>query len=329
MNQQYHTPIEDLLVKHLLNEANPDEVRFIEDWLSANPANGRYYQELKLIWEKSLPLSPGRIDEANDEEEEAWQTFRRKIRIAEHASDSRSRPIGLPALKWIAAATLLTAIGIALLWNNRTSDAWPAIVSTNAVRTDTLPDGSIITLNKNSSLSPSAYFRKGDRDMDLKGEAFFRIAPNKDRPFRVKTDGVIVTVLGTAFNMRTASGKTEIRVESGRIRVNNHRGNIIVRAAESISLGDDDATLQTHPTAHALHEYYHPRDFNCNDTPLWQLVDALNEAYDAHIIIGDPSLRTRSINTIFQNEPLDRILSILGETLRLKIERTSSGIILK
>ena len=318
MDQHQHTSFENLLVKYLLRETGPEENRRIEEWLAADPANQHYYDQMRLIWEKSLLLTPDPVLHADDEEERAWQTLRQKIRTPDRRTPVRR-------IWWTAvAAILLPAAAFSIFWWRQSSRAaWETIAATNAIRTDTLTDGSIITLNKHSTVSAK------ERTVNLKGEAFFRIAPDTRRPFRVHTNDITITVLGTSFNVTAGINQTTVTVETGAVSVTSRRGSIRVNAGETITLGQNDSALQKQPARAPLHEYYRPRDFVCNDTPLWQLVDALNQAYDVHIVIGNPALRDLPINTVFHDEKLDRVLSVIGETLGIKVIRSSSSITLQ
>jgi ferric-dicitrate binding protein FerR (iron transport regulator) len=66
------------------------------------------------------------------------------------------------------------------------------IVSVNEVKKDTLPDGSFATLNKNSVLTYPAAFKGKTRKVQSKGEAFFNVTPNKQKPFIIDVNDVQV-----------------------------------------------------------------------------------------------------------------------------------------
>ncbi len=66
-----------------------------------------------------------------------------------------------------------------------------------------LPDGSKVWLNSASTLIYPTTFAGNERKVQLKGEAYFEIAPNKNVPFRVESDNQIVEVLGTNFNINS------------------------------------------------------------------------------------------------------------------------------
>ena len=67
----------------------------------------------------------------------------------------------------------------------------------------TLEDGTKVWLNAESQLSYPDTFRSDERRVILKGEAYFRVARNEEKPFYVESDGQLVRVYGTEFNIRT------------------------------------------------------------------------------------------------------------------------------
>jgi transmembrane sensor len=65
----------------------------------------------------------------------------------------------------------------------------------------TLPDGTKVWLNAESSLRFPTAFTEKERAVELTGEAYFEVAPNKNKPFLVKTGQSNTRVLGTSFNI--------------------------------------------------------------------------------------------------------------------------------
>lgn len=64
-----------------------------------------------------------------------------------------------------------------------------------------LPDGTGVWLNSDTELSYSVPFVGDRREVSLKGEAYFDVAHNADKPFVVSAQGQQVEVLGTEFNI--------------------------------------------------------------------------------------------------------------------------------
>jgi ferric-dicitrate binding protein FerR (iron transport regulator) len=74
-----------------------------------------------------------------------------------------------------------------------------------------LPDGSKVWLDAASSLRYPTSFAGKERSVELTGEAYFEIAPQKNQPFMVSSNGVTVEVLGTAFNMMAYPEEDAVR----------------------------------------------------------------------------------------------------------------------
>jgi ferric-dicitrate binding protein FerR (iron transport regulator) len=318
LNQHYHIPLEDLLVKYLLQEASPEERRTVDEWLAADPANQRHYDQLLLIWENSLRLTPrGGLPNIEGEEETVWQVLKEKLHTPTHRAPVR-------ILRWTAAAAAAAAVLFFFLWPRPDPVTWQQTASRDAIRTVTLTDGSIVTLNRHSSLSQPSTFATKERTVILQGEAFFQIAPDKNRPFHIQTNGITVTVLGTSFNVRTQNKKTVVLVETGLVEVYNGQTRVRLQAGETITLDPNDPTPRKQPAGTSVYKYYRPRDFVCRDTPLGELVDALNQAYGDSIVIGNPALRQLPITTTFHDESLHDILDVVKKTLRITIQYSGS-----
>jgi len=88
-----------------------------------------------------------------------------------------------------------------------------------------LPDGSIVSLNALSSLTfPVDISEQKSRSVLLKGEAFFDVAKDENRPFIVKSDNQEIRVLGTKFNVNTYhSNAIKTTLLEGVVLINNDK----------------------------------------------------------------------------------------------------------
>lgn len=84
-----------------------------------------------------------------------------------------------------------------------------------------LPDGSKVWLNAQSVLTFPTQFQTKERFVELTGEAYFEIAHHSAWPFRVKTNGQTVEVLGTHFNVNAypENNQTITTLASGKVKV--------------------------------------------------------------------------------------------------------------
>jgi len=86
----------------------------------------------------------------------------------------------------------------------------------------TLPDNSEVQLNANSFLTHKRFFWELNRNVDLNGEAFFKV--QKGEKFIVKTSYGSVSVLGTQFNIKSRKKSFELKCFEGSVRFNEITG---------------------------------------------------------------------------------------------------------
>ncbi len=303
----------------MLNESEPDEQEQVTQWLAIDSANLDYYNQLKKVWDDSRHLAV----RTKVDENKAWQRFQQRI----HPAPVRRNNIG-----WIRiAASIIIVAGIGLLayWSLNQPVKELTVLAQQTALNDTLPDQSIVTINKGSSISYLAKFKDDTRQVKLKGEAFFNVSPDKEKPFTVLVNDVQVTVVGTSFNVKTINGNTEVVVESGIVKVTRAGKTVELRAKEKIRVDTKDSLMNKEKVADQLYKYYRTKQFVCDDTPLWKLVDVINEAYNSKIVIEDPALRNLQINTVFDNESLDQVLNIISITFDIEVIKKGDTIILK
>jgi len=317
--------MDELLVKYLAEEATPPEQEMVEVWIGTSDTNRCYFQHFQLIWNESQKLASRTAVDEN----KAWQRFQRKVKRSATSGNS---------LKgfawWRVAAGIIVIAGIAWLVSSlfEKGSADPPIVnivSMNEVKKDTLPDGSFATLNKNSVLTYPAAFKGKARKVKLKGEAFFNVTPNKQKPFIIDVNDVQVKVVGTSFNVKSAKGETEIIVETGIVQVTKADTTIELEAGQRILFEAVDTSAQIVVSDDKLYNYYVSRTFVCDNTPLWKLVEKLNEAYDVNIRIRRDALKKLPLNVTFDDESLDVILDVISQTLMIKVSRKENEIILE
>ncbi|UCS91648.1 FecR family protein [Echinicola marina] len=86
-----------------------------------------------------------------------------------------------------------------------------------------LPDGSKVWLNSSSEIEYPIAFSSDERKVKLKGEAYFEVESDLKRPFSVESEGQVVTVHGTHFNINSYSeeGAIKTTLVEGSISVKN------------------------------------------------------------------------------------------------------------
>ena len=323
---QHRDPeMDGLLVKYLLGEASAEERERVSAWCALDTANRRYFDHFRVLWDAGRALAP----EAAVGEDEAWGRFLERRGAA--APAVTVPPVSwfrrLP-LRWVAAALILLAAG-AGVWIYIGRMRTLTLDAQTAALTQTLPDGSEVTLNKHSSLEYPSRFGGSERPVTLHGEGFFRIAPDAHQPFVVRVGDAMVRVLGTSFNVRHRAGGTEVVVETGRVEVSlgDHRQEIGPGERALIAPGGTD--VQKESSQDALYQYYRTRVFVCRSTPLRELVQVLSEAYDTPIRIDRAGAGDDLLTVNLSDESLARVLDIATQTLGLTWSKQGEEVVIK
>ncbi len=128
----------------------------------------------------------------------------------------------LPLTVWLkaAAAIMLLAVASFTVWQ------WQAVEMVNVTtlaetQKVILPDGSIIWLKANSTLTYPDRFKGDTRNISFSGEALFEIAKDKDHPFIIESGAHTATVLGTSFRLAARSETLELTVLTGKVALSS------------------------------------------------------------------------------------------------------------
>jgi len=322
---------EDILIKYILGEASTDEGREIETWKSANHANAKKFEEVKIILETGKRLAEvSPLGEA-----EAWEKFKEK-RVTASREPAKvvlmNRNTNTNWLRIAAAAVLLIGggwIGYALYQQNAANQV-VNIQANNQVRVDTLPDGSVVHLNKNSGISYVGTF-KSKREITLTGEAFFDVKHDEAAPFTVHVNDVTIKDVGTAFNVKSKEHNTQIIVESGIVQVARSNNAVRLTRNQMVSINPEDKQWKVEESTDDLYGYYKEPVFNAVHVPLSRLVAVLNEAYGTNIKIENAALRNIPITIpIKLSDPLSNVLAAIKDTTpAMKIIEVGNNIIIQ
>ena len=313
-------------MKHLLGETSSEEDLAVKRWQEEDASHHDYYRQLQQIWESSKAIAA----ESAVDENEAWENFQQRI-----AKEKENAPvIKKNRFSWMkVAASVVLLIGISfvtyLIVNKKTAVKELIAKTDQNVLIDTLSDGSVVTLNKKSSIAYPNKFNRNTREITLKGEAFFNVAPDKKKPFIITVNDVQVTVVGTSFNVKNENGKTEVIVETGVVRITKNGKTTELGAGEKLVVADKDGAVVKEEVTDKLYNYYRSKEFVCDDTPLWKLVEVLNDAYNSNIVIAKKELSNLRINTTFNNESLDKVLEVIHLTFDINVIKSNGQIILQ
>lgn len=325
-NVRYDTEhIDDLIGKYLAGEAAQDEVHFVEVWTKENDQNRKYFEHCKLIFDKTLETRQ-RQDFDTDA---AWARMKSKLDAGQLGKIGSERKPN-QNFHWMIAASILLAIGIGFFAYKLVapSSVQPLqIIAEVETKSDTLPDGSDVFLNKKTELTYT-YDKNGkNHRVNLKGEAYFNIQHQEDKNFIVDVSGVYIKDIGTAFNVKAypESNTIEVFVEEGSVMFYTDTDSGIYLSAKGKGIYDKTTRTFNIEKAEENTLAYKTKFFTFNDTDLQSVMLALNNVYDKKIVIGD-NLYNCHLTVSFNNEDVDEIAAIIAETLGLTATTTAKEI---
>jgi len=200
----------------------------------------------------------------------------------------------------------------------------------------TFPDGSIAWMRPSTIIRYKEDFNSAPvRKLQMIGEAFFEVTRNPQRPFIIQTGEVFTKVLGTSFNVKSYDGEklTEVSVVTGKVLVYKEAaGNdgkkleafllpkekvlASVRAKKFVKLAETNKEMQI----------WQKNDLSFNNTPVKEVVAALNDRFKADIIIKDEEINNYQLSADFTDVNLPSALELLSKSLDVTYEINNAGI---
>jgi len=156
----------------------------------------------------------------------AWEKVKSRIHQTDKPVSSRKQILN-PLFRIAAAivlAILLFSGGYLAFIRPGSSVEILEISSTDQIlKTFTLPDGTLVSLNSGTKLQYPRKFKSDTREVKIQGEAFFQVKPNKNKPFIIHAGKAEIKVLGTSFNVNAYPDNklVEVIVETGKVQVLN------------------------------------------------------------------------------------------------------------
>jgi len=236
--------------------------------------------------------------------------------------------------KRVAAVFFLPLMAVSFLYLLSVRDARhqpemsvQELISPVGVRSQiTLPDGTHVWLNGESTIRYSVPFNNNTRKVALEGEAFFKVTKNPEVPFIVSSTHATVSVLGTTFNYKAYPGeRTEVVLAEGKVRLNTNN-KTAKQAGFMLSPGEhaviNENTGQVKIAKENIDKYiaWHSGRLVFDDSPLPEVVKKLERWYGIDVFVRDPQLLSSHITTTFENESLYEVLELLELASPLKID---------
>jgi transmembrane sensor len=242
----------EIVIKDLAGDNTPEEGQELKHIIREDAVSARQYDLFRMYWAQN---NHDYIDNRR-----LFEGVQAKIRQLEGTSAMPEQTILRPVrgtgkiirIASIAAAVaLLISAGVYMYSNHQQQHH--ALVAKATVKgekaTFIMEDGTRVTLNADSKLEYAPGFPLLNREVYLKGEAFFDVHPNAKQPFIIHTDKMDIRVLGTAFNVKSYPDEPEAEATliKGAIEVtvaDNPGKKILLKPSQKIVVNSYDSVKQ-------------------------------------------------------------------------------------
>lgn len=299
--------LDKIILNVLNNKASKEEYEILEAWKKESSDNIAFLNEMK---ERA---SVGGYKEYDVKK--AWDKV--DTQLTENTPKSSSK-------LWLIGALILMVGAAVFYFSQRT--AGPNIFdSGDEVQQIATTDNSSIWLNENTHLAEVSDFTQ-TREVDLKGEAFFDVVSDKEKPFVIHiNDTEFIKVLGTSFNVLNRSDNFDIAVYTGHVQLHVLGGRVI-------DLYKNDRVKKVNGSYVKVNKIeqnilsWKTNTLIFDNTPLSDVLTKLEDHYKVNFNHGQVDLSSCNLRSKFQNETFDTVLSELESHFNLEYSKDQNNI---
>jgi transmembrane sensor len=283
----------------------------LDAWLGESLANRASYWRLKAAW-----IRADRLD--------ALRPMSPRGGPPSGQQRSQSR------LKLAAAIGLLTLLGSTAWFASQPSTRTfsTAVGERSSLQ---LPDGSGVELTTNTVLRIAT--SDGTRKVWLdKGEAFFQVVHNDDRPFELQALGFRIVDLGTEFSIRRDANRIEVTVLKGSVRVeppeSRDRSRAVQLTAGEIAIADSHGISVSNKSAVEIEDALSWRTgfLVFRRTPLTEVAAEFNRYNNDKIVVDDVQASTLTVSARLPATDVNAFARMAHNFMGLRVSRSGDEI---
>ena len=323
----------DLITRYFSGEIQGDELRLLSDWLKQDPKNEEAFKQYQKTWqlvEKQHIHSSVNVNQD-------WESMQTKMAASGSVDEDkvkvvsiipdRSKSTRLFGQIWkVAASITILLVSSFLLYFYFSKPANIVVTAEATTIEQTLPDGSVVSLHAGSQIIYPKKFASNHRNVELKGEAYFKVAHDKTKPFVVASGDARVEVLGTQFNVNThsADGAIEVVLTTGKVSVYykaKPKENVLLMPGEKAELNVEQKQIRKSANTDPNYMAWKTHILTFDNENLEQVIATLQNVYQTPILLSDNQLAGCRVTASFNNQTLESVLEVLKQTLDLQISQ--------
>ena len=314
-----------MIYKKLKQELSPEEEQELANWVKEEE-NAALHQQVEENWQASKNiLPPITIDTQKD-----YAGFKQRMQAEKKRGVSKEaviKPINRQRrfLMMAAAIALPLAAAIWLFLPGQETPMQFAQTESGATKVINLEDGTVITLNENSTIQYPGSFGAEGRKVLLNGEAFFDVSSDPARPFEVQMDRANVKVLGTKFNIRNRANETTItvNVEEGKVQFSNtetRKGVLLTKGEEGL-LEKNNNQITEKVVDHKNASAWKTKTLTYKNTPLQTVIEDLEKVFNTKVTISNEAMQSCRITARFADASPQAVLDYVEKVYKMEVEQ--------
>ncbi|WP_432670348.1 FecR family protein [Flavobacterium sp. SM2513] len=295
----------EILKKHEEGTASHEEIKLVENFFELMEHNG----EGEIEYKKDLALK-NRMYKAIEKKRKPKSTwsYNRAASILLMVS------IGLASLIALNLVNFNATKNISQMTKKTRGDEQTKIY---------LPDGSLVILNGNSTVEYPQEFTDSVRFVKLKGQAFFEVTKNPEKPFIIQTGNIATKVLGTSFSITQIESTVEVIVNTGLVNVSSLTESVNLEPNQKVTYSDKAKTLRKHTGNAEITKLWWKDEVVLEKIQWKELATTLQEIYKIPFVFKDEDSKKGYLYSfkLRKDEPLDSLITrvnFINETKLIK-----------
>lgn len=318
-----------LLDRYLKGEATVEEQEFIDKFFASYESKSSSLElpdDQDLLWEE-LRHSTGSVG-------------RNVMKIHTGKAKQRSKGWFKPMAIAASLVLIIAVTGILIYLPEQGNDGWTVMNTPAGQRREIhLPDGTVVHLNAESSLSYPESFSNAIREVKLTGEAFFEVTKDATKPFLVQTENVRTTVLGTSFNVQAYPAEdVVVTVATGKVAVsvadaaeNNQREEgtaAVLTQGLQATYSMNTKEMRTGTVNPEIYTDWKNNIIRFQNTTLDEAAKTLSKWYGVAIAFEDDTIKHCRISGRFKDPQLKDVLESIGYMYPVQYKITATNNVL-